>query len=87
MDRGAWRATVHGVAKSQTQLNDGVHTHMHTPTSTWDWPKVSMIRCLKYFAHRRCLRKVNIIILLLLMLLLAVGLRLFQGVLMDAEVS
>ena len=22
MDRGAWRATVHGVAKSQTQLND-----------------------------------------------------------------
>ena len=21
MDRGAWRATVHGVAKSQTQLN------------------------------------------------------------------
>ena len=22
MDRGAWRATVHGVAKSRTQLND-----------------------------------------------------------------
>ena len=22
MDRGAWRATVHGVAKSQTQLRD-----------------------------------------------------------------
>ena len=22
MDRGAWRATVHGVAKSQTLLND-----------------------------------------------------------------
>ena len=22
MDRGAWRAAVHGVAKSQTQLND-----------------------------------------------------------------
>ena len=22
MDRGAWQATVHGVAKSQTQLND-----------------------------------------------------------------
>ena len=22
MDRGAWRATVHGVTKSQTQLND-----------------------------------------------------------------
>ena len=25
MDRGAWRATVHGIAKSQTQL------HMHAP--------------------------------------------------------
>ena len=27
MDRGAWRAAVHGVAKSHTQLNDGAqHT-------------------------------------------------------------
>ena len=26
MDRGAWRATVHGVTKSQTQLND---QHFH----------------------------------------------------------
>ena len=25
MDRGAWQATVHGVAKSQTQLNDFTH--------------------------------------------------------------
>ena len=29
MDRGAWRATVHGVAKSQTQMYDR-HTHTHT---------------------------------------------------------
>ena len=28
MDRGAWRATVHGVAKSQTQLR----TNIFTPT-------------------------------------------------------
>ena len=28
MDRGTWRATVHGVAKSQTQLS--THTHTHT---------------------------------------------------------
>ena len=28
MDRGAWWATVHGVAKGQTQLS--VHTHTHT---------------------------------------------------------
>ena len=26
MDRGAWRATVHGVAKSQTQLSDFTFT-------------------------------------------------------------
>ena len=25
-DRGAWRATVHGVAKSQTQLSNSAHT-------------------------------------------------------------
>ena len=29
MDRGAWWAIVHGVAKSQTRLS--VHTHTHTP--------------------------------------------------------
>ena len=29
MDRGAWWATVHEIAKSQTQLN--THTHTHTP--------------------------------------------------------
>ena len=28
MDRGAWRATVHGVAKSWTRLSDFTHTHM-----------------------------------------------------------
>ena len=26
MDRGAWWAAVHGVAKSQTRLNDQAHT-------------------------------------------------------------
>ena len=26
MDRGAWWATIHGVAKSWTQLSDGAHT-------------------------------------------------------------
>ena len=28
MDRGAWRAIVRGVTKSQTQLSD-LHTHIH----------------------------------------------------------
>ena len=27
MDRGAWQATVHGVAKSQTQLSDLAHIY------------------------------------------------------------
>ena len=29
MDRGAWQATVHGVAKSQTQLSELAHTRIH----------------------------------------------------------
>ena len=30
MNRGAWQATVHGVAKSETQLGDSyTHTHTH----------------------------------------------------------
>ena len=31
MDRGAWRASVHRVAKGRTQLNDS-HTHTHMKT-------------------------------------------------------
>ena len=30
MDRGAWRATVHGVTKSQTWLSDQTTTHINT---------------------------------------------------------
>ena len=34
MDREAWQATVHGVAKSRTQLSDSdTHTHTHTHTT------------------------------------------------------
>ena len=29
MDRGAWQATIHGVAKSQTHLSHWTYTHMH----------------------------------------------------------
>ena len=29
MDRGAWWATVHGVAKGQTRLSDRVNTHSY----------------------------------------------------------
>ena len=34
MNRGAWWAIVHGVAKSQTQLSARAHTHTHTHTYT-----------------------------------------------------
>ena len=34
MDRGAWQATVHGVAKSQIWLSTRAHTHIHTHTHT-----------------------------------------------------
>ena len=32
IDRGAWWAIAHGVAKSQTRLNTHTHTHTHTYT-------------------------------------------------------
>ena len=31
MNRGAWQAAVHGVAKGQTQLSDRTHTHTQSP--------------------------------------------------------
>ena len=33
MDRGAWQATAHGVAKSQTQLSTHTHAQEHVPGS------------------------------------------------------
>ena len=32
MDRGSWRATVHGVTESQAPLATNTHTHTHTHT-------------------------------------------------------
>ena len=40
-DRGAWQATVHGVAKSQTQLS-----HLHTSMSQ---ALVEWLHCLVWF--------------------------------------
>ena len=37
-DRGAWRATIHGVSKSWTWLSDWAHTH----TDMWD-PNITVI--------------------------------------------
>ena len=43
MDRGAWRATVHGVSKSQTQLK---HLGMHTRVVYSRVPQRMCHRCL-----------------------------------------
>ena len=40
MDRGAWWATVHRVAKSQTPLS--IHEHTHTHTHTEEVPRVGL---------------------------------------------
>ena len=34
MGREAWRAAIHGVAKSQTQQGTHIHTHKHTHSLT-----------------------------------------------------
>ena len=61
MDRGAWRAAVHGASKSWTQLSDWVHTHTHThaflillPTEKHifpflSWPNYYFIRTFNLF--------------------------------------
>ena len=70
MDRGAWRATVHAVAKSQTWLSDWAcacaytHTHTHTHTDGYDIVKYvfystgknSQLGLVKHFSlEHRCL--------------------------------
>ena len=39
MNRGAWQATVHGVAKSQTQLSTHTRTYTHTYMCIPDPPR------------------------------------------------
>ena len=46
MDRGAWRATVHGVAKSRTPLRD--FTHSHIPQILMDHTYLLKIQCLRF---------------------------------------
>ena len=41
MDRGAWRATVHGVAKSRTRLSDQVCAAENTPPVLPKWRRDS----------------------------------------------
>ena len=50
MDRGAWWATVHGVAKSWTQLSARarMHTHTHTQLLGVDEETQSIVNTLLY---------------------------------------
>ena len=44
MDRGAWCATVHGLAKSQTRLSNEAYPHMkgyRVTVFSWTWPSDS----------------------------------------------
>ena len=51
MDKGAWWATVHGVAKSQVQLSDWAHLYTHlslssespNQTRVWSWGSLTLM--------------------------------------------
>ena len=55
LDRGAWRATVHGVTKSQTRLKR-LCTHMHTyiVLSVWKQFKWHQAVCPSISVHFNC---------------------------------
>ena len=43
MDREAWRAAVHGVAKSPTWLNDWTELNFHRAYSSYNWKCLSLV--------------------------------------------
>ena len=53
MHRGAWRATVHGVTKSQTCMSTykETHTHTHTPIMKHATMLVSVVPCTHTHTH------------------------------------
>ena len=46
MDRGAWKATVHGVEKNQTQLSD---CHFHHVLFIYQWMGILVVSTLRVF--------------------------------------
>ena len=52
MDRGVWRSTVHGVAKSWTQLSACTHTHTHLHILLYSPPGTS-IPIISLYLHVR----------------------------------
>ena len=57
MDRGAWQATVHRIAKSQTQLkwhSTHTHTHTHTHRTSVSQGVICQVLCaLAWWSRRR----------------------------------
>ena len=54
MDRGAWRATVHGATKSQTRLSGWTHTHQEDP-HTLPFSSILLKKC--YSSSEVCLEQ------------------------------
>jgi len=54
MDREAWRAAIHGVAKSQTRLSDS--TKLSTQTGAFLTPKSPALLIIKQVRRRRWLK-------------------------------
>jgi len=53
MDRGAWKATVYGVAKSQTQLKWlSMHAHINLSDFKISCPTYTKIKCLNRMAKK-----------------------------------
>ena len=47
MDRGAWRAAVHGVAKSRTRLSDLAQHIPQAQVGSWGWSPIRRLGPLK----------------------------------------
>ena len=63
MDRGNWRATVHGVAKSWTWLSDWTHTHYHIwyklHIELWFWRRLSRVPWTARRSNQSILKEIN----------------------------
>ena len=55
MDREAWRATIHGVTKSQTRLSDWTETELASWKDSYDKPRQCIKKQRYHFAKKVCI--------------------------------